>query len=79
MSDEVNKPLSNSDLLRSSLLYRHFRAQHEEILKHKWYESERAGYDVGFDHALTDWTIKHRSEWLKRRQSELQLGRISPA
>jgi hypothetical protein len=73
MFDEVNEPSSKTDLLRNSLLYRHFQAQREEIMKHKWYESERAGHDIGFDRALTDWTIRHRSEWRKRWQEELQL------
>ena len=66
MSDEVKSVPSTRDLLRNSLLYRQFKAQREEILKHKWYESEKAGHDIGFDRALTDWTIKHRAEWLKR-------------
>ena len=70
MVDEVKESPSTSDLLRNSLLYRHFQAQREEILKHKWYESERAGHDIGFDRALTGWTIKHRAEWLKRWQTE---------
>jgi Domain of unknown function (DUF4032) len=69
MSDEAKALPSTSDLLRNSLLYRHFQAQREEIMKHKWYESERAGHDIGFELALTDWTIKHYSSWLKKRQS----------
>jgi hypothetical protein len=73
MSDEVKELPSNSDLLRNSLLYRHFEAQREEIMKHKWFESEKAGRDIGLDRARTDWTIRHHSEWLKRRQSETQL------
>ena len=71
--DEVKEPSSKTDLLRNSLLYWHFQAQREEIVKHNWYESERAGHDIGFDRALTDWTIRHRSEWRKRWQEELQL------
>ena len=71
MSDETEQRLADGDLLRKSLLYRQFQAQREEIMKHKWYESERAGHDIGFDRALTDWSIRHRSEWLKRRQSEI--------
>ena len=31
----------------------------EEILAHKWYESERAGHDVGWELALQDWINKH--------------------
>jgi hypothetical protein len=57
------------DLLRNSNLYREFQAEREEILKHKWIESEKAGYDIGFERALTDWIVRHRSKWRKGRQS----------
>ena len=57
-----------SDLVRNSSLYREFQAERDEILKHKWIESEKAGYDIGFEQALTDWIIKHRSKWRKSRQ-----------
>jgi hypothetical protein len=70
MIDEIQTPPAMGDLLRNSLLYRHFQAQREEIMKHKWFESEKAGCDIGFERALTGWIIKHRSRWLKRRQQE---------
>ncbi|RFC42843.1 MAG: Universal stress protein family protein, partial [Verrucomicrobia bacterium] len=38
-------------------------AEREEILKHKWLESERLGYDIGFERALLDWIRKHRESW----------------
>lgn len=56
------------DLLRNSTLYREFQAEREEIMKHKWIESEKAGYDIGFERALTEWIVKHRSRWRKHRQ-----------
>lgn len=56
-----------NDLLRNSNLYREFLAEKEEILKHKWIESEKAGRDIGFEQALTDWILKHRSKWRKAR------------
>jgi hypothetical protein len=56
------------DLVKNSSLYREFQAEREEILKHKWIESEKAGHDIGFEQALTDWIIKHRSKWRKSRQ-----------
>lgn len=37
-----------------SLLYREFKAKEEEILKHKWLESEKAGYDIGSNRARFD-------------------------
>ena len=59
----------NSDLVKESLLYKEFLAEREEILRHKWIESEKAGSDVGFEKALLDWIVKHRSEWRSQRQS----------
>ena len=59
---------NGNDLLKNSSLYREFQAEREEILKHKWIESEKAGHDIGFEQALTDWIMKHRSKWRKARQ-----------
>ena len=69
MSDEPKEAPSAGDLLKNSSLYREFQAEREEILKHKWIESEKAGRDIGFERALTDWIIKHRSKWRKSRQA----------
>lgn len=65
----ATKESSASDLLKNSSLYREFQAEREEILKHKWIESEKAGYDIGFERALTEWIIKHRANWRKARQT----------
>ncbi len=66
---EVTKEPTAGDLLKNSTLYREFQAEREEILKHKWIESEKAGHDIGFERALTDWIVKHRSKWRKTRHS----------
>jgi len=68
-NDSNSSPTSGSDLVKNSSLYREFQAEREEILKHKWIESEKAGYDIGFEQALTDWIVKHRSKWRKGRQA----------
>ena len=52
-----------SGLLESSALYKEFLREREEILKHKWIESEKAGYDIGFEKALLDWVFNHRNDW----------------
>ena len=57
-----------NDVVRRSSLYREFQAERDEILRHKWIESEKAGHDIGFERALTDWIMKHRSKWRKSRQ-----------
>lgn len=69
MSDQTKEPPVANDLLKNSSLYREFQAEREEILRHKWIESEKAGRDIGFESALTDWIIKHRSKWRKARQA----------
>jgi hypothetical protein len=61
----------HTDLVKESLLYKEFLAEREEILRHKWIESEKAGCDVGFEKALLDWIVKHRSSWRAQRQREL--------
>ena len=66
MSD-VTHP-NGGELLHRSTLYREFILEREEILKHKWLESERLGYDIGFERALTDWILKHRGAWRRSRQ-----------
>ena len=56
-----------SQFVKNSVLYKEFLAEREEILKHKWIESEKAGTDIGFEKALLDWLLKHRSNWREKR------------
>ena len=60
----------DSDLVRNSVLYKEFLAEREEILRHKWLESEKAGHDIGFEKALLDWIVKYRSAWRERRHKQ---------
>ncbi len=39
-------------------IVRRWQVMKKEILLHKWYESERAGYDIGFERAAMDWMIR---------------------
>ncbi len=59
-----------SQFVKNSVLYKEFLAEREEILKHKWIESEKAGADIGFERALLDWILKHRSNWRDKRVKE---------
>ena len=59
-----------SQFVQNSVLYKEFLAEREEILKHKWIESEKLGSDIGFEKALLDWIVKHRSNWRERRIRE---------
>ena len=53
--------------VKTSVLYKEFLAEREEILIHKWLESEKAGADIGFEKALLDWIVKYRSSWRNKR------------
>jgi hypothetical protein len=60
---------NGGDLASRSSLYAEFLAERQEILRHKWIESEKAGKDIGFEHALLDWTRHHRAKWRQQRRS----------
>jgi len=62
---------SSREFVKQSSLYQEFLAEREEILKHKWLESERLGYDIGFERALLDWIRKHREGWRAARRQGL--------
>lgn len=66
------------DLLAQSSLYQEFLAERDEILKHKWIESEKAGYDIGFERAHTDWIVKYRAAWLRWRRSQRERRHDAP-
>jgi hypothetical protein len=66
----VSTQEDRSQFVKNSVLYKEFLAEREEILKHKWIESEKAGKDIGFEKALLDWIVKHRSNWRDRRMKE---------
>ncbi len=40
MSNNQTDTIDGNNLLKSSSLYREFQAEREEIMKHKWLESE---------------------------------------
>lgn len=54
--------------IENSSFYKEFLAEKDEIMKHKWYQSEKIGYDIGFIPALIDWTLKFKSQWINSRR-----------
>ena len=44
--------------VRGTLLVRRWENMKHEILLHKWYESEKAGHDIGWERASVDWMIR---------------------
>lgn len=69
----MNPPTTEaSDLVTNSVLYKEFLAERDEILRHKWIESEKIGRDIGFEKALLDWILKYRSGWRTNRVKTLR-------
>ena len=66
-----------SQFVKNSVLYKEFLAEREEILKHKLIESEKAGADIGFEKALLDWILKHRSNWREKRMKEAKTDKAA--
>jgi hypothetical protein len=65
----METPKESDRFLKNSALYQEFLAEREEILRHKWIESQKAGYDIGFERALLDWISTHHPGWRGTRPS----------
>lgn len=78
MTSITQEPNGGSrEFVKQSSLYQEFLAEREEILKHKWIESERLGYDIGFERALLDWIRKHRDSWRAARRAQMAASQQS--
>jgi hypothetical protein len=60
-------------LLERSMLYREFLAERQEVLRHKWIQSEKARRDIGLEEAIVSWVVHHRSQWRRQRRSQIAL------
>lgn len=69
MSTAQPTAASSRGFAERSSLYQEFLAEREEILRHKWIESEKKGKDIGFERALLDWIRKHRENWRSNRST----------
>lgn len=78
-SSSPQDPSGGKDFVKQSSLYQEFLAEREEILRHKWLESERLGYDIGFERALLDWIRKHRDSWRAARRANQPYSSAKPA
>lgn len=58
--------------LNKSLLYNILQNEREQILRHKWLESEKVGYDIGYSQAILSWNWKHRQNWMLHELSQIR-------
>jgi hypothetical protein len=59
---------NDSVALERSALYQELISKREEILRHKWLESQKVGHDVGLEQTLFDWIRHHRNNWRNARR-----------
>jgi hypothetical protein len=67
-TETESKQAEDFTLVKNSAFYKQFTAEREEIFRHKWLESEKAGFDIGFEKALLDWIVKFRQRYIENRR-----------
>ena len=45
------------------------KAEEQQVLIHKWLESEKAGYDIGLEKAQESWVEYHKDDWRKSKSA----------
>ncbi len=50
----------------------------DEINRHLWIESEKAGHDIGFEQAKSDWLKKFSKAWISYNMPELMGKETKP-
>ena len=53
----------DKDMYNRSSFYKRQVDEIHEVEKHKWFESEKAGRDIGGNAAMLDWMRKYRKTW----------------
>ena len=46
----------------------------DEINRHLWIESEKAGYDIGWDKGSEDWLENYSADWIKHHLKKRNRG-----
>ena len=44
---------------KKTSLFQQWEEMKCDVERHKWYESEKAGRDIGWERAAVDWMIRH--------------------
>lgn len=66
------RPDSACDWVKNTAVYRLRECSRSEIHRHKWIESEKLGYDIGWPRAERDWNLRYgrafREQFLRSSQ-----------
>ena len=64
-SAKISSDCGFDQWVRNTRLFRQWEDAKQEIQVHKWYKSEQAGHDIGWERASVDWLIHHGCKWHK--------------
>ena len=59
VNDHKGDESYSNQWVKNTRLFRQWDEIKHEIKLHKWYESEKAGHDIGWDRATIDWMVRH--------------------
>lgn len=57
--------------IEKSRYYQIYLLEKKAVDTHKWYLSEKFGYDVGYNYARWDWDMRFRKMWLAEIKNQL--------
>jgi len=66
-SDSLNIDSHTEEWVKTTNIFRKREAMKQDIQRHKWCESQRLGYDIGWDRATVDWMIRNGMETLREK------------
>ena len=66
-SGNIGTGCMSDQWVRNTDLFRKWESMKQDIQRHKWCESEKAGYDIGWDRATVDWMIRNGTETLDNK------------
>jgi len=58
-ADKTSSDVGGDSWVANTRIFREWERMRQDILAHKWYESEKAGYDIGWEKASVDWMIRY--------------------
>ena len=52
---------------KKTSLFQNWEEMKGDVLRHKWYESEKVGHDIGWDRALINWMLRIRNRRISKQ------------
>jgi hypothetical protein len=67
---DLPEPPPPPKAVTKSQLWKLFLKERDEILRYKWIQSEKEGYDIGMERAIREWLQKHHEKWAAANPAE---------